>query len=75
MSSNDKTGERLAASVRKTKEGTGRETASGSGRSRSAASKPRQRSTTSRSAGGRSKADAAPAERDAYQHGRRIWPD
>lgn len=73
MSETDKTGEKLVASMRKTKAGTaqaaGGEQKSGT---RSRTNKPAAKKTPARKA--RSSAGAK-ARTDPYQSGRRIWPD
>lgn len=74
MSTNDKTGERLVDSMRKTK-------AAASGDAPDAPAAKRKTATRKKSAGStRSRAkktqeSPSEASRDPYQAGRRVWPD
>jgi len=75
----DKTGDKLVASIRKTRAGAAKKTtarkAATSGTVASTAGK--QPKTRSRPAAGKAekKVLPAPVSTDAYQYGRRIWPD
>mgnify|MGYP001819472674 CR=1 FL=1 len=70
MTESDKTGEKLAASIRKTKAGTATRTttarktapkrAASAGPARSSQNKPAQEPA---------------ASADSYRHGQRVWPD
>ncbi|MCG6966136.1 MAG: hypothetical protein LJE59_06475 [Chromatiaceae bacterium] len=68
MSGNDKTGDRLVASIRKTKAGA--QTAQGE--VPAAAGKRRRAAATVPTA--KARADAV-TRAGTYQHGRRVWPD
>ncbi len=69
MTESDKTGEKLAASIRKTKAGTATRTTT-----RKTAPK---RTATPRPAGSTQPkpAQQAAASADPYRHGQRVWPD
>ena len=70
MTESDKTGEKLAASIRKTKAGTATRTATAQKTTpkRAATARP------ARPAQGKP-AQAAAASADPYRHGQRVWPD
>lgn len=68
MSGNDKTGERLVASIRKTKAGA--QTAD-SGPGAAAGPRPRAARPKARAKGSAGQTAAG----SGYQHGRRVWPD
>ena len=82
MTTSDKTGDKLTASIRKTREGETAKPDSDATRraapkqaSKStpkAASKPRGRSAKPADRGAGGEVDET---RDAYRHGRRVWPD
>jgi hypothetical protein len=67
MTSKDKTGDKLVASMRKSKTGT--VTQKTSERSASAGS------TTAADKPARKKAEPAPKQGGCFSHGRRVWPD
>ncbi|MGD8955827.1 MAG: hypothetical protein PVJ03_00730 [Chromatiaceae bacterium] len=71
MTESDKTGEKLAASIRKTKAGTATPTTAAA---RKTAPK---RAPSARPAGStrRKPAQQAAASADPYHHGQRVWPD
>jgi hypothetical protein len=73
MTTQDKTGEKLVQSIRKTKStgGTtgGAATTSKAPAAKPAAAKPRAARSTA------AKAKAATAATGGYQHGKRVWPD
>ena len=77
MSSTDKTGEKLLASIRKTKAG-GKPTETTSGGSGAAGRAAPAKKAAVRKKAGATKAAAKSAARpaaDAYQSARRVWPD
>ncbi|BCO31866.1 hypothetical protein TspCOW1_19690 [Thiohalobacter sp. COW1] len=71
MSEADKTGEKLVASMRKTKAGAG--SASGAAKKSTAASG--KASAGRKPAARKSKPTPAAPVTDPYQSGRRVWPD
>ena len=72
MSETDKTGEKLVASMRKTKAGTNDKPAAAP-----KTTTPARKKTAAKSATGAAarKAKQPQQPRDPYQAGRRIWPD
>lgn len=82
MSTSDKTGDRLAASIRRTKAGAAKPPAgsapeAGQAEQKAAAAKPAAKPAPKAPAPRRAKTAAAPAQSagDSYQFGRRVWPD
>jgi hypothetical protein len=74
----DKTGEKLVASIRKTRAGAAKKTTAGktSTTSTAAASARKKAATRPRTAPkAEKKVPQVPGSTDAYQYGRRIWPD
>lgn len=71
MSEADKTGEKLVASMRRTKAGAG--PASGAAKKPTAAST--RKAAPGKSAARKSKPAPAASGSDPYQSGRRVWPD
>ena len=74
----DKTGEKLVASIRKTRAGATSKTTAGKTATTSTAAATERKKTASRQrtapkAG--KKVSQVPGSADAYQYGRRIWPD
>lgn len=70
MTESDKTGDKLAESIRRTKAGTASRTTT----TRKAA--PRRTSDPGPGTAGASRAaQESPSSTDPYTHGRRVWPD
>ncbi len=75
MTANDKTGEKLVASMRKTKaaaadkKGGASQSATSSSSKKKTQPRPKAKSVAQRADGNHSRG------RDPYQSGRRIWPD
>jgi hypothetical protein len=67
----DKTGDRLVASIRKTRAGAAGKTAAGA----AAAPASERRAPQTRAAGAKEQAVQEAYSRDSYQYGRRVWPD
>ncbi|MGB5493332.1 MAG: hypothetical protein WBM97_02480 [Sedimenticolaceae bacterium] len=70
MTESDKTGDKLAASIRKTKAGTATRTTT----THKATPKRAATARPARSAHSEPARDAA-ASADPYRHGQRVWPD
>ncbi len=70
MTESDKTGEKLAASIRKTKAGTATRTTT----ARKTTPKPAATARPARSTQSKP-AQQATASADPYRHGQRVWPD
>jgi hypothetical protein len=69
MTESDKTGDKLAASIRKTKAGTATRTTTRKAAPKRAAT-PRPAESTQRKP-----VQQAAASADPYRHGQRVWPD
>lgn len=74
MSTTDKTGEKLLASMRKTKAAAADKAAAPPKSTQKARTKPAQRPARKRTAAKRD-TSATGIRADAYQSGRRVWPD
>ena len=76
----DKTGDKLVASIRKTRAGatkktTARKAEKAGGATAAAGERPAPRAGTRTAARAEKKSVQVPESRDSYQYGRRVWPD
>jgi len=74
MSANDKTGEKLVASMRKTKQAADSGGTPKGGAQKSQGGRPQKRAAGKAASRRGPATDGKPA-RDPYQSGRRVWPD
>lgn len=72
MTTKDRTGDRLVASIRRTRAGAEKSTDESVAAKDSPKPAPARRTRSSAGKGAARKADAA---RDSYQSGGRVWPD
>lgn len=81
MSDKDKTGDKLVASIRKTRAGATKKAAARKTSGTAADSTPRKQAapkpaaTKSRPAAKTAKASVPSGTADPFQYGRRVWPD